>query len=718
MIDDEHKNSLRIPPENPSNFIQSKGKADSGRPFAEIATAFRHARLQLGWSQELFAEKAIVSIATVRAAEAGIRISARSHRLLVDAINKARDACRPPVGPLTLEFPVAQASAPETIEPTALAPSLASRAQPAADPGLDSEARPAELVDIGAPADSEASVPVPNQIGRGGHPSFLWPDEHRLFGAGNDAWRIKDACEGVVIFGATGSGKTSGSGQTLAREYLRAGFGGLVLCAKPDEPALWAEYASKMGRGSDLILFGTDSKWSFDFLEHESRRQGAGASLTENLVNLFTEIASIGAGSAPGSNSDPFWERAMKSLVRNCVDLLAAAGAPVTLHNMFDVVRSAPTSVDLVKSEQWRQGSACWRHIQTAKETLSGSGPKIDFHEVTAYWLEHFPTLGDRTRSSIVAMFITLAEALMRSKMRELFCSGTTVAPEDILAGKIVVIDLPVKEWGEVGRIAAVLWKYCFQKTVERRKDNPNRQGRPVFLWADECQHFFSRHDALFQATARSSRAGTVYLTQSIPSLVAAVGAEQEGRALVDSLLSNLVTKIFHANSDATTNEYASKLIGKEIKRFGAAGRSVGNNPSGWLPNVTRSTSYSEQLDDILHPTEFSRLKRGGPENGYMVGAVIVQMGRTFGPEKQTWWHVNFNQRPDNNPQAEPPILMEHVMRPAKGLQDLGSISKLVFPWRHYKGNVGAQGWIAFALILGSILLLGLLVGNIARESP
>lgn len=500
--------------------------------------------------------------------------------------------------------------------------------------------------------------------------------------------------------------------------YLRAGFGGLVLCAKPDEPALWAEYASKMGRESDLILFGRDPTWSFNFLEHESRRQGAGASLTENLVNVFTEIASIGAGSSAGSTADPFWERAMKSLVRNCVDLLAAAGAPVTLHNMFDVVRSAPTSVDLIQSEEWRQGSSCWRYVQAAQKSVTGTGPKIDFHEVTAYWLEHFPTLGDRTRSSIVAVFITLAEALMRSKMRELFCSGTTVAPEDILAGKIVVIDLSVKEWGEVGRIAAVLWKYCFQKTVERRKDNPDGHGRPVFLWAEECQYFISRHDALFQATARSSRAGTVYLTQSIPSLVAAIGAEQEGRALVDSLLNNLVTKIFHANSDATTNEYASKLIGKEIRKFGTAGRSIGNSPGSWLPSVTRSSGYSEQLDDIVHPTDFSRLRRGGPENGYLVGGIMVQMGRTFGTDKRTWSLVNFNQRPDAILQTDTPMLKERVERPTRRLQELGPISKLVFPWRHYKGNVGAQRWAACVLIWGAILGLGSLFVFVAWEGP
>jgi hypothetical protein len=319
-------------------------------------------------------------------------------------------------------------------------------------------------------------------------------------------------------------------------------------------------------------------------------------------------------------------------------------------------------------------------------------------------------TLGERTRSSIVVMFLTLSEALMRSKMRELFCSGTTVAAEDVLAGKIVVIDLPVKEWGEVGRIAAVLWKYCFQKTVERRKDNPTGQGRPVFLWADECQYFISRHDSLYQATARSSRAATVYLTQSIPSLVAALGSESDGRPLVDSLLNNLVTKIFHANSDTTTNEYASKLIGKQIKRFRNFSSSTGyGNSQSWLPSITNSSGYSEQLDDAVHANEFSRLRRGGPENGYMVTGMMIQMGRTFGAAKYRCSWINISQRRHENVIAPPKI----SQKKGSGKPRLVAVSRLALPWRYFPGRVSLLRWAAFVVVWVGLLHLGLFVGAV-----
>ena len=64
----------------------------------------------------------------------------------------------------------------------------------------------------------------------------------RLSSSAKDALTLADAKTGVLITGQTGKGKTSGPGRLLAKAYLRAGFGGLVLCAKIDEADLWRKY--------------------------------------------------------------------------------------------------------------------------------------------------------------------------------------------------------------------------------------------------------------------------------------------------------------------------------------------------------------------------------------------------------------------------------------------------------------------------------------------
>src|SRR5579884_970475 len=62
------------------------------------------------------------------------------------------------------------------------------------------------------------------------------------------AFRLADATTGVCVFGATGSGKTSGPAKHLAMGYLAADFGGIVLCAKAEERRQWEEWAEAAGR--------------------------------------------------------------------------------------------------------------------------------------------------------------------------------------------------------------------------------------------------------------------------------------------------------------------------------------------------------------------------------------------------------------------------------------------------------------------------------------
>ena len=70
------------------------------------------------------------------------------------------------------------------------------------------------------------------------------PDAPLLLLNEQDSLTLKQAFEGIHVFGAPGSGKTSGSGQTIARSFMRAGMGGLVLCSKPSEIERWKRYAA------------------------------------------------------------------------------------------------------------------------------------------------------------------------------------------------------------------------------------------------------------------------------------------------------------------------------------------------------------------------------------------------------------------------------------------------------------------------------------------
>ncbi|HEY1719443.1 MAG TPA: TraM recognition domain-containing protein [Verrucomicrobiae bacterium] len=451
----------------------------------------------------------------------------------------------------------------------------------------------------------------------------------------HDTWRIRDACEGTQIFGATGSGKSSGSGRALARAFLENGFGGIVLCAKSDEPELWKKYAEQTGRSGDVVLF---SQEHFNFLHYEANRPGAGAGQTENLVTLFMQVAEIASQRHGYAPSDDYWQRAVKQLLRNAVDLVMIARGAVTLPDLFEIIRTAPQDGEDVKRETWQQESICYKYIQEA-EAKAKASPDLqpEFQMTARYWLQEFPHMDNRPRSSIVSLFTTLADCFLRGELRKLFSTSTTVIPDHTTLGRIIIVDLPVKEWSELGQYAGVLMKFMTQKALERRTD---MDARPVFIWADEAHYFTTDYDQIFQTTARASRACTVYLTQNYSNYLSALGGEA-ARPKVDSLLGNLQTKIFHQNGDSVTNRWAAEAIGRRLQyRYGS---SVSNNASvqGYSTTVTESEQQVIELD--LEPSAFTTLLKGGTPSHNVVEGIVFQSGRAWS-NGRTWLRALFPQ--------------------------------------------------------------------------
>ncbi|MBL8879957.1 MAG: hypothetical protein JNG88_12625, partial [Phycisphaerales bacterium] len=348
-----------------------------------------------------------------------------------------------------------------------------------------------------------------------------------------DPWTIGMACEGTLICGASGAGKTSGSGKTIAMSMLQ-NFGGLILTAKAEEIPLWQRYCEAAGRLDDLVLFGPGQPYRFNFLNHELHRSGPGAGYTENVVNVFTTIMELAQHrpTGGGRDSEAYWLLAMRQLIRNAVDLLILAVGWVSIPDLYRLIVSAPPSLAAVASEDWRRGSFCYRHLMLAEKRDKTPGQRQDFELAADYFLQEFPALSDKTRSVIVSTFTSSIDMLNRGVLRELFCTDTNITPEAVQGGRLILMGLPVKEFGAIGLIAQTIWKYMFQRSIEQR--DVSVSPRPVFLWADEAQNFITAYDAQFQTTCRSARVATVYLTQNISNVYAALGGESKGKAEAD----------------------------------------------------------------------------------------------------------------------------------------------------------------------------------------
>lgn len=492
----------------------------------------------------------------------------------------------------------------------------------------------------------------------------------------DNAWTTRDASTGLICFGMTGSGKSSGPLRSIAIRYLELGYGGIVFCAKPDECETWEAYARDTGRTNDIIKLSNET---FGFLDYEfSRPAEKGGGQVENVVSIFLEVVKITKDKKSGGTNDEYWQNAIKQFLRNTISLLVLAHEPVTLPNIKAAIDTALRSNDMAENLQeyfTEFGDFC--DIQYVEERESIDDEKYeaaikkfedeysmrkgetrnvkmleatkqycnklmlksicfdnhhgpDYELALNYFMIEFPQLDERTRSNTISSFTVLADSMLRGEFLRCFGSdSSSLIMEDMYRkGKILIVDQDVKRHGLVGQMTAAIIKLCFEKMIERREDITDPNARPVFLWGDECQFFALDYDQKFQTTARSSRTLTVYATQNLDNLYDGYGKEK-----ANSLIGNLGTKIFCQNGDHTTNKWAADSIGQEILRRHS--QNIGDSKSGSMKgDYNKSDNFtegwSEQKDYKVDIVEFTTLQTGGPRGQCKVGYIFWQSGRVL----------------------------------------------------------------------------------------
>lgn len=456
-----------------------------------------------------------------------------------------------------------------------------------------------------------------------------------------DCFQIRDAVEGILCSGGLGSGKTSGFGNKIAKHYLLNGFGFLVLTAKQSELALWKAYCKKYGREKDLVVFSKDSGHAYNFFDEELSREDSGKGIAYNIASVLKDV--IKSSNSDGQENDKaFWDKTLLSLLNNAVDLCLLTKNH-KLEHVYQIIQSAPRNTQQLNNVKWRKSSKCFRlmeHTATHLEDLDDSHENIKLkrrlENIENFFLGTWLNLADKTKSIVETMVQSFLEKFMQDPLRDLFSNPTTIRPEDTLKGKIIVIDLPILVYDEIGRDAQILWKYLWQRAMQRRKIT--NKSRPVCLWVDEMHLFLnSDKDVQFQSIAREYRACSVYITQNLPNFCLNAGGGDVGKTRFKALAGNLGTKFFLANSDPETNEYASDLIGKDWQWTANQGKTLGEK-------ISTNSGQSESLIHLVDPSCFTKLKTGGPNNNYRVEAFVHRQGKLFKSTNNNYILINLKQ--------------------------------------------------------------------------
>jgi hypothetical protein len=259
-----------------------------------------------------------------------------------------------------------------------------------------------------------------------------------------DSFTLRHAVESVAIFGELGAAKTTGSAAWLILKYLSIGMGGLVCCVKPGDRELVEAYARITGRAESLIVVSPVSGWRCNLIRYALKRPGVTGSRVEQLVSLLVTIVEAAErAERSGGQDQKFWQRSLRQILRNGVEVCIAARGEVTMSMLHDVITSAPRAHTEVHNPEWQKSSLCYQLIEEAETKEKTEREQSDFELAARYFLREFPDMPNDTRGSILATYGVMADVLLRGHMADLFDGETNFIPDLTFDGAVIILDLP-----------------------------------------------------------------------------------------------------------------------------------------------------------------------------------------------------------------------------------------------------------------------------------
>lgn len=456
-----------------------------------------------------------------------------------------------------------------------------------------------------------------------------WPLSRLLLHLGEMPFDISRSTESVLILGCTGSGKSSSSGAMFCRAYMRAGFGILCLCAKPLDRTMYERYGRECGREADLRVIGP-GQGRLNLLDYLSRHELPGVRDTRHVVRFLETLVETSLSAQSGSGQDEaFWVMGRRQVLSNIIRILAAGDEPFSFVDVLSFLRQAPKSAREVQQGSYKATSVFGRRLAAALTNAAGTRDESAVLAARSYWLEERPQEPEKTRACLEMMISAFCDLFTDPVMHEVFCTNTTVKPEEVLEGRIIITDLSPKEYPGMGIVAQQALKVLVQEAVERRADPDDSWRRPVAMVMDEAQLYLHVSDAQFQATTRSSRCAVLAITQNLPNIITRIPGPH-AEQVVNGWVGNFNTVVLHCQGELTTARWCADLLGRS-RKFHVSG-SVEPGPSLWKlitgAPLSSGLNVTSQEDYNVPPAAFRALRCGGEANQGEVDTYVLMNAR------------------------------------------------------------------------------------------
>jgi hypothetical protein len=433
---------------------------------------------------------------------------------------------------------------------------------------------------------------------------------------------------GCIILGRPGSGKSSSSSFKLLKAAVDAeGSGGLICGASPSDLEM-VEHIFSRHPGRLVVFDGTPSGHRFNVLNYLAKRPGA--SLNDVCAALFAVAEAVDRNGGQGGGDDGnFFETAARQLITYAVTVIYHATGKVDVADVLTFINTSATSKEELKpSSTYAEGfqGRCFTLADDKKKT---EAEEYDYDLAAAHFRDSWPSLADRTRSSVSAVALAKLGVWNSGLNRLLFCTSTSISPAAMDQNKWIFCNMPPATRGVDGAAATGIWRFATQFHALKR--DTRAYNPPLFIHIDEMHNTLNFYDTRFLGESRKFSSCMIACTQGRSSFYANMRGEN-AEAQVNALMNNFSHKIVHALADPADARWAADLAGEVIDiEIGGSER----QPDGVLEEMSERGSWSgsfheKQRQRLLASDFMHGFRCGGPRNDNLCDAILIRSGEMF----------------------------------------------------------------------------------------
>jgi hypothetical protein len=353
--------------------------------------------------------------------------------------------------------------------------------------------------------------------GNGARTISIGDDEKRV------VFEIEDLCRHTMIFGSSGSGKTTRAyNPILAAMLARLDAGAFLIAAKPEAVVEAVEIAQ--GAGRETLVVQPGSAIGLDLL--------SGSPDVDSMYFRDTY------GNVEGDTKQ--WMEAAIARMKNALRMLKSAGEQYyTIEHLssycFDDLFASGVRIQALER-------------QRKLEIDDDEGWTI--REATSYEDTRYLQFTPEARRGVKFAISVLLEPLRDVAIVKTFGRKQNLTNiESVFDGKVIVLHVPRSRFERAAQSIYTLAKRRFFTAMENRRANPRLdQNRPVVFGIDEYQLCISESDIQSLGIVRSAGCMVLGSTQGVSSLYTVLPPHK-----VDAALQNFTQKIFFKTDDDDT---------------------------------------------------------------------------------------------------------------------------------------------------------------------